>query len=411
MNPAVRAPPPADFPATAEVIIRRLRNALAAVVAGVPGFTFRRPNDLASELGLDPKLAWNVGRCLETPDLFASVRFLPGPTGMRVFLCAAQRRAAPAEAIAETRAAFAAFRQLVRTHAGSRKYFNMLAAGLAATGAARADIEHRRLLFEGSTYVWGVQTRTLFRANIVHPAPDTETHDLVTLRGFIDFCRMRPNVAWRLGQSFSVDRTHRVHHDTRHTPLDPAWSGPVPLVPAFCSQPIPAFRPVRGVHGNTEFEFVESSVGHTARITCVTGELLRAVEPRYRTDLYDDFCVAFAIRTPAEALVFDLLLHRDLFPDGGAPRAALYSDLFGGGLTLRYEPTARLPLHDPVTRLGSGPDAACTADIPRYVDMLRYALARAGWSGDEFDVYRLRIQYPPLPTTVMLRRPLPERPA
>lgn len=411
MNPAVRAAPPADFPATAEAIIRRLRNALATVVSGVPGFTFRRPNDLAAELGLDPKLAWNVGRCVETPDLFAAVRFLPGPTGMRAFLRAAQRRAAPAEAIAETRAAFAAFRELVRTHAGSRKYFNMLAAGLAATDRLRADIEHRRLMFEGNTYVWGVQARTLFRANIVRPSADDDMYDLVAVRGFIDFCRMRPNVAWRLGQSFSVDSTHRVHRDARRVPLDPTSAGLVPLLTPFCSQPIPVFRPVLGAHGDTEFEFVESSVGRTARITCVTGELLRSVEPRYRTNLYDDFCNAFSIRTPAEALVFDLLLHRDLFPGGGTPRPELYSDLFGGGPTLRYEPTALLPLHDPLVRLGTGLDVVPTTDIPRYPGLLRYALARAGWSGDEFDVYRLRIQYPPLPTTVMLRRPLPERPA
>lgn len=411
MNPAVRAAPPADFLPTAEAIIRRLRNALAAVVSGVPGFTFRRPNDLAAELGLDPKLAWNVGRCVETPDLFASVRFLPGPTGMRAFLRAAQRHAAPAEAIAETRAAFAAFRDLVRTHAGSRKYFNMLAAGLAATDRLRADIEHRRLMFEGNTYVWGVQARTLFRVNIVRPSADGDTYDLVAVRGFIDFCRMRPNVAWRLGQSFSVDSTHRVHHDARRVPLDPTSAGLVPLLPAFCSQPIPVFRPVVGAHGDIEFEFVESSVGRRARITCVTGELLRSVEPRYRTNLYDDFCNAFSVRTPAEALVFDLLLHRDLFPDAAPLRAELYGDLFGGGPTLRYEPTARLPLHDPLVLLGAGPDAAHTTDIPRYPDLLRYALARAGWSGDEFDVYRLRIQYPPLPTTVMLRRPLPERSA
>jgi len=411
MSPVARPAPPPDFPAAAETVIRRLRTALAAVVYGIPGFSYRRPADLATELGLDPKLAWNIGRCVDTPDLFASVRFMPGPTGIRTLLRAAQRRAAPAEALAETRAAFAAFRELVRTHAGSRKYFNMLAAGLTATDRLRADIEHRRLMFEGNTYVWGVRARTLFRANIVRPSADGDTYDLVAVRGFIDFCRMRPNVAWRLGQSFSVDSTHRVHHDARRVPLDPASTGPVPLLTEFCSHPTPAFRPVLSAHGEIEFEFVESSVGDTARVTCVTGELLRAVEPRYRTDLYDDFCNAFSIRTPAEVLVFDLLLHRDLFPGGGGLCPELYSDLFGGGPQLRYEPTALLPLHDPLIPLGSGLDVVHTADIPRYPEMLRQALAWAGWNGEEFDVYRLRIQYPPLPTTVMLRRPLPARPA
>ncbi len=411
MGSTLRSAPPADFPAHAEAVVRRLRSALAAVVSGIPGFSYRRPNDLAAELGLDPKLAWNVSRCLDTSDPFAAVRFLPGPTGIRALLRAAQRRAAPAAAIAETQAAFAAFQALVRTHAGSRKYFNMLAAGLASSDRLRADVEHRRLMFEGHVYVWGVRARTLFRANLARPSADGEHYDLVAVRGFIDFRRMRPNVAWRLGQSFSVDSTHRVHRDARRVPLDPTATGPVPLLTEFCSQPIPVFRPVLGVHGEMEFEFVEDSVGDTARITCVTGELLRAVEPRFRTDLYDDFCNAFSIRTPAEVLVFDLWLHRDLFADRGALLPELYSDLFGGGPQLRYEPTDRLPLHDPLVPLGKGLDVIHTADIPRYPEMLRRALTRVGWNADEFDVYRLRIQYPPLPTTVMLRRPLPARPA
>jgi hypothetical protein len=113
---------------------------------------------------------------------------------------------------------------------------------------------------------------------------------------------------------------------------------------------------------------------------------------------------------PAEVLVLDVLVHRDLFADGGAFKTDLYGDLFGGGPALRYEEADLLPLHEPLQRLGTGPEAARTPDIPRYHEMLRYSLDRAGWDGDRFDVYRLRMQYPPIPTTVVFRRPLPTRP-
>jgi len=399
-----------DFAVQAESVIQHLRRALADVINGMPGFTYRRPNDLAGALNLDPKLAWKVGRCIEGGDPFACAQFVPGPTGMRAFLRAAQRHAAPAGALEHARHAFDAFRELVHTHAGTRKSFNMLAAGLATSERVRADVEHRRLTFEGGTYVWGVQARTIFRVNLVHPSANPDAWDGATLRGFIDFRRMRPNVAWRIARPVSVDCAHGVHAAPVRSVLDPRAADGVPLLTDFCTQPYPQFRPVVGAHGEREFEFVADSVGNTARITCVTGEALRAVEPRYRTELYPEFCAAFPVRMPAEVLIFDLLLHRALFANGGPLRAELYGDLFGGGPGVRYEPSDRLPLHDPLVHLGTGPDAALTPDIPRYPDMLHYALERLGWNGQEFDLYRLRMQYPPIPTTLMLCKPLPNHP-
>ncbi|MGD8451282.1 MAG: hypothetical protein PVJ57_05635 [Phycisphaerae bacterium] len=401
-----------DFRAQAEHVLYRVRRAIAEVIASVPGFTYCRPNDLANELGLDAKLGWNIGRSIEGPDPFASARFLPGPTGMSAFLNAARRRQTPREAIESARQAFEAFSELVRTHAGTRNRFNALAAALATTDCVRADVEHRRLTFEGNTYLWGVHARTIFRANIAHPSTDHENWDVITVRGFVDFRRIRPNVAWRIRSSHSVDAEHNVHSETRAVPLDPrVTEGHVPLLTDFCTQPTPGFRRIFGPYGEPQFEFVESSVGNSSRFSCVTGELLGQVEPRYRSELYNDFCFAFSSRTPAEVLVFDVLIHSSLMNDTAPFAAELYSDLFGGGPEVRYEPNDRLPLHESVEHLGRGPEAARTADVPRYPEMLRYAIERAGWNRADFELYRLRLQYPPLPTTIMLRKPLPERPA
>jgi hypothetical protein len=411
MSTATAQPERMDFAADVESVVCRLRDSMADVIARVPGLTYRRPNDLAADLGLATKLAWKVGRCVDVADPFAAAQFVPGPTGMRAFLRAAQRRGVPKPALDVARAAFEDFRKLVQTHGGTRKSFDMLAAGLAGTDQMRADLEHRRLAFEGNTYVWGVRARTIFRANIVHPSSDLETWDLATVRGFIDFRCMRPKVAWRIARPASVDRSHNVHSELSRGALDPRAADGVPLLIDFCSQPVPQFRPVIGLGGDVEFEFVESRVGNTGRMTCVTGELVRRIEPRYRTELYPDLCVMYPVRTPAEGLIFDLLVHESIFGGGEPPTPELYSDLFGGGPGVRYEPADRLPLHDPLVYLGNGPDVARTPDIPRYPEMLRYALEQTGWNGRELKLYRLRMQYPTMPTTLMLRKPLPRRPA
>ena len=401
--------PSHDFAAGAERVIRSLRAALSGVIAGIPEFTYSRPNDLAAELGLDPKLAWNVGRCLEGSDQFASARFIPGPTGMRALLRAAKRHNAPLQLIEETRAEFDAFSKLVRRHAGSRKRFNMLAAGLAVTKDSQPDIEHRRLLFDGNSYLWGVQARTIFRTYVAAPSAEGDTYDLMTVRGFIDFAHMRPDVSWRITLPTSTDDDENVHADADNMALDSSTPGPVPLMTNFCSQPLPQFRQRAGVVGR-EFEFVGDAVGNTKRVTCVIGELIKQIEPRYRQELYHDFRTSYVIRTPARNLVCDLLIHRDLFPDSAPPTAELYSDLFNFGIRVRYDAKDRMPMHETVERIGAGSAACFTPEIPRYPEMLRYALERVGWNGDEFGFYRLRMQYPPIHTTLMLSKPLPQAP-
>lgn len=400
--------PSCDFEVGAEPIIRSLRSALSALITGIPNFTYNRPNDLALELGLDPKLAWNVGRSVEAADPFASARFIPGPAGIRTLLRAAKRRGVPSEILDGARISFDAFCELVHKHAGSRKHFNMLAAGMARKDCARSDIEHRRMLFDGNTYLWGVQAGTIFRTCIVIPSQDADTWDVATIRGFIDFSRMRPNVTWRISQPMSVDGHHNIRLDVSTRALDPSADGPLPLLTQYCTKPVPRFRSVIGALGVPEFEFIESSVGNTARINFITAELLRCVEPRRRTTSYADFCVSFSVRTPAKMLVFDLLRHRDSFQGSSPPIAELYGDLFGGGPALRYNEANRLPLHESISFVGAGTDTPFTPDIPKYSEMLRFALQQIGYDSAAFDLYRFHMRYPPLPTTLMLRTPLPE---
>ena len=333
--------------------IRRARASFAALVAAIPDLRFRRPNDLSTHLGLDPKLAWNLGRCLEESDPFAAAQFIPGPKGMKKFLEAAARRGAPRDLVDAARSAFAEFDALVRSQAGSRKSFNSLAAGNARTVRPSTDLDHRRRAFEGSRYIFGVHARMIFRANIIMPSSDPQRWDLATMQGFVDLCRLRPNVGWRIALPVSVDADRTFHHDVQREPLDPnlAPNGmSLPLMLDYCSRPLPSFRGLRSHSGHQEFEFLSDSVGIDSRITCVTGEALRRVEPRYRNDVYDDLCITFPVRTPALGLLFDVFVHRDLFDTAEPLRAELYSDLFGGGPGLYYEPADRLPLHESVAR-------------------------------------------------------------
>jgi hypothetical protein len=388
-----------------------VRATLLGIIAAVPGLAYRRPNDLAVCLGLDAKLAWNVGRCVESSDHFAAALHIPGPKGMRTFLRAARRRGAPSTALRAADDAFQSFCTLVREHAGARKRFNGLVASFVSTNRGRAEIEHRRLLFEGSTYIWGVLARTVFRTIITHPSADAATWDGAILQGVIDFRRTRPGVQWRMHPAVSVDRRHHIHVEACGRPLDErVGDHEIPLLRDFCTRPIPRFRHVKGAFGRPEYEFTEDAVGETGRRDCVIGEYVPQIEPRYRTELYDDFSATLRLRTPAEVAVLDLLVHRDLFDDAAPVSIELYSDLFGGGPAVHYESSDRLPLHEQIEYLGSSLDAGASTDIPQYTEMLQFAVRRLGWAEDTFALHRLRMQYPPIGTTLMLRRALPAAP-
>jgi hypothetical protein len=69
-----------------------------------------------------------------------------------------------------------------------------------------------------------------------------------------------------------------------------------------------------------------------------------------------------------------------------------------------------LPTSASVVHLGRGPQVLSSANVPRYAEMVQYALDRAGWDARQFDVYRCRVEFPVMPSSVMVRFEMPRRP-
>jgi hypothetical protein len=111
------------------------------------------------------------------------------------------------------------------------------------------------------------------------------------------------------------------------------------------------------------------------------------------------------VRTPSELFVSDLIVHRELFP--GAKRELC---VFGELMTqLSRDERDRVPVPEKVQELGNAADGIGTADVPRYDELLQLAAARAGLNLDEFDAFRVRMRYPPLPVSVLIRHEMPVR--
>jgi hypothetical protein len=63
-----------------------------------------------------------------------------------------------------------------------------------------------------------------------------------------------------------------------------------------------------------------------------------------------------------------------------------------------------------VVYLGRGTDVMDTPEAPRHGEMMGYALGRLGWDAGKFEVYRCLIEYPVMPSSVVVQFDLVDPP-
>ena len=111
--------------------------------------------------------------------------------------------------------------------------------------------------------------------------------------------------------------------------------------------------------------------------------------------------------TPAEWLTLDVLVHVSLGINVSRT-PILCSEMPGGPPYSPADPEGgRLPLFEQAYGLGSPPDLVAP-ELPRCSEMVQTVCAKLGWNPDEFEGYRLRFRYPPIPTLVTIPVSVPE---
>lgn len=409
--------PHADaFSEAAEAALDRLRKLTARLLDSIPKLDPARPVDVANSLGLDLKLAWRMFRLARAADPFEGARHVPGAVGYRIWTEAAAKHGAPKPLVADAAAAYAQLLEVIDRFAGSRKAFDMMVAGLAPSGGdTRLDLEHRRQMFLGASYVWGMQSRATFRCDIVAPSSEAGRLDLVSIRGIVDLRRLRPEAAWRFRTAVSIDDKGMLRPMPDRRPVDDAPAEPdrlaPPLLRAFCTEPLPEFRPHDLGGGWVEFEARGGGVGREGEQTIVNAEVIRGHEPIVRTDEHHGFYHLFSLRTPTELGVFDILCHRDVFDPREEFELVHNSDLYHCAVRegRPHRSCDRLPGPNRPERLGRGLARAGLREVPFYADMLEGVFAKVGWSPDQFELHRARVPFPAIPSTIVFEREFPER--
>jgi hypothetical protein len=387
-----------------EPAVRRLQAALLEAYAQL-GADASAPQQVARRFGITKSQAWKIARLMGATDALEAARYLPGRRGLEQVVEVLSAHGLPEDLARKTRTAVDALFDVVVTHAGDRATFVRTLESLRAEASDPAALESsRKLSFLGNSGTWGIQARAQVSVRMVVPnADEPEFMDIANVAGLLDLRRLRFKGRWPLAQH-STTRTQ--DESGRPVPLE-GGAGDVPFLAGFCSDALPTIQEV-DVGNGMRYDLCEGPVGKAAALSCVFGVRYSRFAPIHASMANGQAIHGTLLRTPAEAAVFDLLIHRSL-PFELPPTVRLESQMESGALTT--DPTAHLelPLAEPVERLGSGPPHMGTVHHARHAELVEHVAGLMDCTLDDFSAFRVVLKYPPIPTMLCLQHPLIER--
>lgn len=402
--PASRSDP---FVVQATGIVAELQSHLSRTIESKCGADLATTR-IAEVFGIHRKLAWQISRVAYDQDPFTAARHMPTEKSLRIFLRTAGTKGVDAATLGAIEQAGAKFGELVESYGGDRAAFDLLLSACSATPDDEEAARWREHAFTGNSFIWGAQCRTVHSVVVQFPSASTPGFfDMAQVRGLVGLRLNKPHTHWPIAQTTIVAGGVSSASSRRREALDPEGAqGGAPVMRTHCRGELPRFvRQENTQAGVVDDLLVPSSVGLKGERTIVIGEVFRGLAPVHATPEDPIAHFGMGVRTPARTLVFDLFCHRDLFV--GMPREPrVFSDLHG---PVACAESDRLAIHAEMQELGHGFGRSQSRDIPGYSALLTDIFQRLGQRADEFRLWRIALPFPPMPASVMIRHPLPEK--
>lgn len=388
--------------------VTRVRNAYARIIETKCPES-KAVTAISDAFGIHRKLAWQVVKVAYADDPFVATRHMPPGKSVQVWLDSAKTAGVDPSLISSARSACDRLESVIRTHASSRAEFDMLIESFGQACDVQTEEKWRQHAFMGNSFTLGVQCRVLMSLNVLMPSDDRQDYfHSAQIRGLMGYRQTRPNVRWVVNQSVVIDDDTKGDRSMTRRPLDPDGAGRcggVPVIPEFCSDPMPALQRVEASAGMMQDELLSGEVGLTGQRTLVTGELLRNIAPTYATSEGKRAHFGIAVRIPCEMVHFDMFVHRDLF--GAVDRQLLvFSELVSA---VTFDEQDAISVSDQIKAMGTSGSMAPAPDIAGYPDLARSVFDRLSIDPSEYELYRVRMAYPPMPASVVIRHKLPPK--
>ncbi len=398
-----QSPCPADddFRAHASAVGQELAQSLHAALASLPGFSVR-PKWLATALGQTVATMSRLMKATRHSDPLAVALHIPGPDPLRRLLAAAREKGAARAAVAHALAAVEDFEALIQRAGGDRSTLNTILTTWVPASRREFVLRRRQAIFKNLSELKGVATAVELDAKILHPSEDGAHMDIAVIHGAFGVERIRPDVPVK----FETLRLLRNPKERRATNLagDPVADDlDCVRLDQFCNAP-PAPLVGKVIGDRVQYTLAGDSFGIGASFDLVLAELNLAEIP-LGTESGQERTVFFfnVIDHPIRKLVFDLFVHRDLFP-GREPELTVH-DTSSSGPVRPEDPERdidRMELIERVELLGAGTAGVRLVEIPHYVRLLEHAYATLGWDPADFRGFRVQVDFPLVSSQVSL---------
>ncbi|MCA9274451.1 MAG: hypothetical protein KDA29_00325 [Phycisphaerales bacterium] len=402
-------PPVQDaFEEALDHAFQRVRGALTEMIGSVDA-DINRPQDISRRFKINKNLAWKLSKLITISDPHAVLTNLPGTTGMNTIFDAFESGGAPRDTIKSARDRLVEFDRMVETHVGDRSTLQLV---LASNKPGRVPTENlhntRKMGYQCSSSIWGVQARVRMASFFLAPNPDNpELLDTASLGGLIDVRRLRSKATVPLMTRFAYNDDGTAMRPPEVEPIEiGSDDDQLMLMHEFCSKPVPRFTKISS--GNTvRWQLAPGPVGNSGLNTWVYGECIRQFAPIYRDELNTYGEHLAPLNMPCEWCLCDIQIHRDL-KFARDPRAILLSQIGVGPEPLGESDAFddELPMAEEVESIGHCPPVASTPLIPGYSKMVNRVYQRMAWDANDFYGYRVTMKYPPMPTALMIRHDL-----
>ncbi|MGA1044827.1 MAG: hypothetical protein ACO3ZY_06465 [Phycisphaerales bacterium] len=365
-------------------------------------------------LGLRRNLAWKAYAVANSADLPSLLRALPGDNGWAlVFEALEQTGRCEAEAIATLRTAVSALATRISEERLDPAALRAIGSGsLESAAERRAMLRSRRSAFTASKQIYGVHAKARIGAFLVAPStePGESMVDLAALTIFEGLDRTRPGPPFPF---YHRIRTHQAEVSGTRLGGDLMPGDLAPMVPALSSEAIvpeevrvgPSSKGGQPEH----FEFVRRSRRRLGPLRVAFAECSRRVASPFvhGSDTHAELRMPTAM--PVEAVVFDVLIHRDL-PLGSEPAASLYGHAADHSRATAWHENHRLPLEGDCSETGSLrlPQALVDVRAP-YDALLKLGAETIGAPLSKFRAYRVVVPWPPMHSSLLITWRLAER--
>lgn len=372
-----------------------LRDSMTAVLGALPP---GGPQPLATHLSLDKVFMSRLLKATSRRDPVAVVYYSPGAEPMRRFLKAAKKVGVPQPLVNTATKSLEDFADLVRRDLGDRSALDSLVSAWLPETRAEFELRRKQGAYRAMSQLMGTSTRTILATVLLHPSADGTSIDIVWLFGVMGMQRLRPGakVKFATRRMLSGPGDPRQPLTLDRTPVDPTGAEFARLrLDDFCDSP-PAAIDVTQAGESVHYLLAGDAYGPGSAVDFAMAEVNLGEMPRYLPAGSGRKGYVFAeVSTPTKHMLFDVLVHPDIYPDG-FPQLLLYDTTLDGVADVndRARDIDRQEFSESIQPLPPGMASHRVADIPHYVEMLEHVTETMGWPTDGFRGYRCHIDYP-----------------